>query len=389
MNQWNQKSPLRAVVVGCNMGRNQAFALAASEEYELAAVCDLNEETAKKAAADCGALREGKGAAGSSIGVDVGVDVYTDYAAMLAAVQPDVVVIATPNVTHAPFAQLAVDAGVRGIYCEKPMATNLGDARKMVDMCREHGVVLVVGHQRRMSAVYGKMRELIDAGTIGDVRHIRASCAGDLLSDGSHLADSMLYLLHHREVRWALGQICRKEPVSPEEAAANPFAYTGRRYGHAVESGALAMYEFDGGVRGELHCGDMQARGGGYQDIEIVGTAGSIWRRGDGSQPPLLLSDPSAAGGWHAVEVEEERSEDVFAGVFGAMADSIRQGAPHPMDGTIALRGLEMLIAVFESSRLRAKIEFPVMQETFPLDLIIAAEQAAASASAGEEGGVR
>ncbi|REE57441.1 putative dehydrogenase [Paenibacillus taihuensis] len=367
-------SPLRAVVVGCNMGKNQAVALAASDDYELVAVCDLNEETAKKVAEACGDL------GGGSVGV------YTDYAAMLAAVQPDVVVIATPNTTHAPFTLLAVEAGVRGIYCEKPMATNLGDARKMVEVCRERGVVFVVGHQRRTSAVYRKMRELIDAGTIGDVRFIRASCAGDLLSDGSHLADSMLYLLHEREVRWAIGQICRKEPASREEAARNPYAYTGRRYGHAVESGALAMYEFDGGVRGELHCGDMQVRGGGYQDFEIVGTAGSIWRRGDGSQPPLLVSDTSAEGGWRSVEVEEESSEAVFAGVFGALAASIWHGTPNPLDGTIALRGLEMLIAVFESSRLRAKIEFPVEQEGFPLDLILAEEQAAAAGAEREAG---
>lgn len=348
---------LRAVVVGCNMGRNQAAALAASPEYELAAVCDLNGETASQVSAKSG-----------------NPAVYTDYEKMLDEVRPEAVVIATPNITHAPFAQMAAEAGARGIYCEKPMATNLGDARRMVQLCGERGVTLVVGHQRRMSAVYGKLRELVDGGAIGDLRLIRGSCAGDLLSDGSHTVDSMLYLIHDRPVRWAFGQICRKPGVSPEIAAAQRYAFTGRRYGHAVESGAIAHFEFEGGIRGELLTGDMQLPGGGYQDIEIIGSTGRLWRRGDRSDPPLLISD-SAAGGWRAVPVEEESNAAVFAGVFGAMADSILSGSPHPMDGAIALRGLEMLIAVFESARLRSVIEFPLTQEAFPLELMITAGQ--------------
>lgn len=350
-------SPLRAAVVGCNMGRNQADALAALPEFELAAVCDLNADTASAVAARCG-----------------NPAVYTDYDTMLETVRPELVVIATPNVTHAAFALKAADAGARGIYCEKPMATNLGDAREMVRVCEERGIVLVVGHQRRMNAVFGKMRELLDAGAIGDVKLIRGSCAGDLLSDASHTVDLMLYLLRDRPVRWALGQICRKPPVPPEVAAADRYAYTGRRYGHAVESGAAATFEFEGGVRGELLAGDLRFPGSGYQDIEVIGSEGRLWRHGDGCDPPLVIAD-GAAGGWRPVPVEEESNAAHFARVFSAMEDSLRTGAPHSMDGAIALRGLEMLIAVFESSRLRAKIEFPLKQEAFPLELMIAAGQ--------------
>ncbi|QHW30945.1 Gfo/Idh/MocA family oxidoreductase [Paenibacillus rhizovicinus] len=341
-NSGNGGSKLKAVVVGCNMGKNQAYALAQLPEYELAALCDLQESTARKIADNSGSPA-----------------VYTDFATMLAEVRPDVAVIATPNGSHAALSLLAADAGVKGIYCEKPMAIQLGDARKLDRKCKERGITLVVGHQRRMTAVYRTMRELMDGGALGEIRLIRGMCAGDLLSDGTHAIDSMLWLLHDAPVRRVFGQLHRH--LTP--------AFTGKRYGHDVESGAMAVLEFEGGARGELFTGDLRVPGSGYQDIEIIGSQGRLWRRGDGSQPPLLLSDEQ--GGWRPVTVAEE-SGSIFLEVFRAMAESIRTGAAHPMSGASALAGLEALMAIFESARRNAAVELPLAEERFPLEVMIA-----------------
>ena len=149
------------------MGALHARAMASLEEYELVAVCDIRKEVAE------------------AIADELGCEVYTDYDAMLAEVRPDVVAIATPTYLHAEMAFKAIEAGVRGIYCEKPMATNLADARKMVELCRERGIALAVNHQRRLSAVHYKMRRLLEEGAIGEVYLIRGSCGGDVMSDGT------------------------------------------------------------------------------------------------------------------------------------------------------------------------------------------------------------
>ena len=107
--------PLRSCVVGCRMGCVHAMAMATLEDYDLVALCDLKEEVARRAAVQVGCPK-----------------VYTDYTRMLAEIQPDVVTIATPTSSHAELTFQAIEAGVRGIYCEKPMATNLADARRMV-----------------------------------------------------------------------------------------------------------------------------------------------------------------------------------------------------------------------------------------------------------------
>ena len=58
---------------------------------------------------------------------------------MLAEVQPEVVALAVPTVAHLPLTIQAAEAGVRGICCEKPVATNLADARAMADACARSG----------------------------------------------------------------------------------------------------------------------------------------------------------------------------------------------------------------------------------------------------------
>ena len=114
---------LRAAVVGCGgMGTSHAGTMASLGEYELVGACDMQKELAERAAAKA-----------------EGAKAYTDYTTMLRELKPDVVAVATNNVTHAPLTIEAVKAGVRGVYCEKPMSADYGSAKMMVDACRAAG----------------------------------------------------------------------------------------------------------------------------------------------------------------------------------------------------------------------------------------------------------
>lgn len=349
---------LKAAVVGCRMGGGHARTLAAlQEDYELVGLCDLNEAVAREVSGKTG-----------------GAPVYPDYDIMLQEAKPDVVVVATPTGTHLPFTERAVQAGARGVYCEKPMTTNLRDAYRMLSVCKAAGAALAIGHQRRMSAPYLKMRELVEAGAIGDLVLMRGSCAGDFLSDGTHTVDSLLYLNGDLEVNWLLGQVYRDKVDRNLPDQWDYRIFTGRRYGHVVENGAMAAFEFSNGVRAEVFTGELRLPGRGYQDIELFGTKGRLWRAGDGSEPMLVIDDGQGTG-WCEVPLEAaERGQDM-RNVFASFAATVRNGTHHPLNGYNAVRCLEIVMAVYESARLRDRVQFPLRQFGFPLELMVEAGQ--------------
>lgn len=341
--------PIRAGIVGFRgIGQRHAQLLHDHPDYTLVAGCDLVQERVDAFAAQF-----------------PGTVVYTDYAKMLPEVE--MVIIATNNVTHAPLTIQAAEAGVH-VYAEKPMAHNLADAQAMVAACQRNDVCLAVNHQRRLLPVFVKMRQLIADGTLGEVYLIRASCAGDVLSDGTHLVDTTRHLAGDAEVSWVFGQIMRERPDPDEPQASGYHRSGGYRYGHPVESGALALLEFETGLRAEIHTGAMQVKGRRYQDYEVFGTEGRLHRAGDSADPPLLICDQA---GWRPVEIEAAHATDSIHTSLTHFAAMIRQGTPYPLQGTSALKVQEVVMAIYESARLRARIDLPLHQPRFPLEILV------------------
>jgi len=354
------EAPLRGVVVGLKVGRGHAMAMARLDEFELAAVCDLD-----RAAAESLVERTGD------------VPIYGDYAAMLADQRPDVVAVCTPTALHYEQTIAAIESGAKGICCEKPMAVRPADARDMVARAEAAGVALMIAHQRRVQPDLRTARELIASGAIGELRLLRGQCAGDLLSDGTHLIDSLLFLAGDPDVKSVIGQLHRDPQAHLPHGSTRP----GYRYGHAVESGAMGLIELDNGVRMELFCGDLRQLERPYQDYEVHGTTGRLWRCGDQLQPCLFISDaqggeadtpPGPPGPWRAVDGADPIDGRMES--YRLLAPMIRDGADHPMSARKALRGFEALTAIGESARVGRRLTVPCEQDDYPLDRILASE---------------
>jgi len=90
----------------------------------------------------------------------------------LQAPELDAVYIATPNHTHRSITEAAARAG-KHVLCEKPMATSLADAQKMVAACARHGVVYATAFDQRFHAAHGLLRDKIREGELGDITHVR------------------------------------------------------------------------------------------------------------------------------------------------------------------------------------------------------------------------
>lgn len=123
----------------------------------------------------------------------------------------DLVVIASPNDTHAPLAMAALRAG-RHVVVDKPFAIDLAQAREVADVARERARLLCVFHNRRWDADFLALKALVDAGTLGEIAEVhshfdrfrptvpdrwrerRGPGAGLWLDLGPHLVDQALQL---------------------------------------------------------------------------------------------------------------------------------------------------------------------------------------------------
>jgi len=136
-----------------------------------------------------------------------GAEVYADYREMLERERLDIVSIASRSPAHAEQAVACAEAGVRAIYCEKPVTTTAADGDRVVDACREHGTLLLVNHQRRFDPNYRKVRDLIAGGELGEL----TSCllqwgSGRLGNVGTHTIDA-IRMLTSRQVEAVSGHL--------------------------------------------------------------------------------------------------------------------------------------------------------------------------------------
>ncbi|HCV23320.1 MAG TPA: Gfo/Idh/MocA family oxidoreductase [Candidatus Latescibacteria bacterium] len=166
------------------MPQSHAEAYQRHPQANLTAVCDLRPEALEQ-------FRENW--------KDVWPDLrtYTDAKQMLAEESPDLVSVVTSDHAHA---NLVVDAAqtesVRAILCEKPIATTLADADRMIEATAEAGVLLSIEHTRRWDAQHSEAKRLLVSGELGPVRTIHAELYSQramLFRNGTHQIDLINY----------------------------------------------------------------------------------------------------------------------------------------------------------------------------------------------------
>ena len=143
---------VRVGVIGCGYwGPNLVRNFARHPHSEMVAVCDARYERA------------------SRVGAEYRIPTITDRAEeLLKAPDLDLIVIATPSFTHFDLARQAIERG-KHVLVMKPVATRADQAEELIDLAQRQGVVLAVDHTFVFTGAVRKMRELIQAGEIGEL----------------------------------------------------------------------------------------------------------------------------------------------------------------------------------------------------------------------------
>jgi predicted dehydrogenase len=109
--------------------------------------------------------------------------------------RPEAVVVSTTAPSHCELVCAAAEAGARYILCEKPLATSLADADRMIEACQRAGALLGVNHQMRFMAQYTEIKAAIDTPEFGGLTGLVVSGSNfGLAMNGSHYFEMFRYI---------------------------------------------------------------------------------------------------------------------------------------------------------------------------------------------------
>lgn len=203
------------------MGRRYVQALGLIENAKLVAFADKREE----ALANAGAVE---------------AKPYLDALVMMREVRPEIVVVASNGPSHHSLVLGAIEAGARGILCEKPMSCSVAEAEEMIACAREHGCSLAVNFWKRHEPGYQWLADRIQSGEYGQLRSIRTSWPGIGLGCRATHAVDLWRFFSGEEVSTVFGWV---DPVRGPNPRGAEFCDPGGMVVATSASGARYIHE--------------------------------------------------------------------------------------------------------------------------------------------------
>ena len=206
---------LRIGIIGCGGIANGKHlpALKTLPDVEMVYFCDIILERAEKAAKEYGTPD---------------AKVCTDYKELLEDKTIDVVHVLTPNRSHSFITVDALEAG-KHVMCEKPMAINAAEAKKMVDAAKRTGKKLTIGYQNRQRPDSLYLKAEAENGTFGDIYYAKATAirrravptwgvfmneyeqgGGPLIDIGTHALDLTMWCMDNYKPKFCVGTVYHK-----------------------------------------------------------------------------------------------------------------------------------------------------------------------------------
>jgi len=286
---------IRLGLIGASVGgtwssRSHLPALRASSEVELAAVCTTRADSAEAARQAWGARLA-----------------FDDYRQMIASPEIDAVAVVVRVPSHYAPTKAALEAG-KHVYCEWPLGRTTAEAVELAALAEAGGLVTAVGLQARVNPVLMHMRELVEAGFVGEVMAVHVSLMREgVLSRPSHrtwqrdaeLGANTLTIANGHTVdamRFVAGDFARLSAVVATQA--KQWLDTGANTWLDVTSpdNVLTSGRLANGAVASAHIGAIPFAGSGYR-MEIYGRDGTLVASGEDSPQLSEVALHGAKGG--------------------------------------------------------------------------------------------
>lgn len=287
---------------------------------------------------------------------------FTDHHALIASGLADAAVVTTPDDTHADIAVDLLRAGI-AVYLEKPLATSLEDADRVLVTAAECGTPLYVGHNFRHAAVVRAMRAVVERGEIGEVKTIwvrhfvgngpdyyfkdwhadRSRTGSLLLQKASHDIDIVHYLAHGytRRVVGMGGLMVFGDVTDRRERAGQtmedwfsydnwpPAANTGLNPVVDVEDVSMMLMTLDNGVLASYE--QCHFTPDYWRNYTVIGTEGRLENVGDTAGGVVKVWNRRHE--WQVAGDREYPIEGVASGHEDADVLTMTEFLHHVMDG--------------------------------------------------------
>jgi len=227
-------------------------------------------------------------------------ETMTDYAELLGRDDIDLVDITSPNNQHTEMVVQAAAAG-KHVFCEKPLATNLADAKTALKAVRDAGVIHMLCHNYRRAPACSLAKKMIDNGDLGEIYHWRAlylqdwlmspdvpmmwRVQKDIAGSGSlgdlmaHSIDMALWLLGGiTEVACTMKTFIKQRPqLESFDTGLGGKAAEGAEMGTVdVDDGVITLAKFANGALGTFEATRFAAGRKNYNWFEVNGSKGTV-----------------------------------------------------------------------------------------------------------------
>jgi myo-inositol 2-dehydrogenase / D-chiro-inositol 1-dehydrogenase len=287
-------------------------------------------------------------------GAHPGVRVVSDYRELLADKSIEAVDVVLPSDLHHAIGRAALESG-KHLLMEKPMCLNERDCDDLVQLARERNLLLAVGHEFRLSSLWGRAKQMIDNGAIGEPQYLlielwrrpyRLGSDGwryDITRVGNWILEEPIHFFDL--ARWYFSKI--GNPVSV-------FARANARCGEhpELQDNFSAIVNFPRGAYAVIS--QTLSAFEHHQVVKITGTRGSLWASWSGALDrtfhPMFSLKHHDGETVRDVPIEKTTGE-VFELVdeITAMCASIRNGAPLPASGEDGRWSVAMCLRAQES----------------------------------------
>ena len=281
---------------------------------------------------------------------------FEDYEEMLAAIEPDIISVCVPPAIHAAVVVDCARHGPAAIHCEKPMDLTWGGARRMAEACWRRDIQLTFNHQRRFKPSGARARELIDAGTIGDIERVELT-PPNIFDWGTHAVDFAGAVIGDRPAEWVIGQIDYRSEQ--------------HWFGAHNENQAHAMWRYDTGVNAVIATGVGATLTPAL--LRFIGSDGLV------DIDPRSPTDEAVnlrwrtdGGPWESEAIDDGPWTDSIDAAIAHIITCLETGTEPELSARRALNATEIIFGIWESSRRRARVDFPLEIDDNPLEAMVA-----------------